>query len=587
MFMSVRRTESLCLGCCTDRAAVLARAALHASVIAPCHACSLSANKNVRRRVRLATLVAAIVAVCASSMPSAFAFSGEIDPTHGVSASDVLTYHNDIARTGQYLAETTLTPANVNAADFGKVAFLSADGKVDAQPLYVSHVSIDGAARNVVYVASEHASVYAFDADTNKQLWKRSLLEHGETTSDDRRCSQITPEIGITSTPVIDRARSSNGVIYAVAMSKDAHGAYHQRLHALDLSTGAEALGGPKDITASYPGQGAGSKSGVTLFDPKQYAERQALALVGGTLYLAWTSHCDHDPYGGWVMAYSAETLAQTSVLNLTPNGSEGSVWMSGAGIASDGRFLYLLDANGTFDKTLNAQGFPSHGDFGNAFLKLATSPKLAVADYFAQFYTASDSHADIDLGSGGALVLPDLRDEHGAVRHLVVGAGKNAVIYLLDRDAMGKFNRRRNAIWQEIDDQLAGAVFGMPAYYDNVIYYGAAADHLRAFPIRSARLAAKPRSRSAVTFPYPGATPSISANGTRDAIVWAAENGRIGALHAFSAGDLRHELYNSKRSGPRDRFGPGNKFITPMIAHGRVYVGATNGVAVFGLRGQ
>jgi outer membrane protein assembly factor BamB len=548
--------------------------------------CSPPTTRLQRARfARFARFVALTLALCVASVRSAVPATDANAGSHDASPTDVLTYHNDIARTGQYLAETTLTPANVNAAHFGKVAFLSVDGKVDAQPLYVSHVSIDGTVHDVVYVATEHASVYAFDAETDKPLWQRSLLARGETTSDNRRCSQITPEIGITSTPVIDRSRASNGVIYAVAMSKDAHGAYHQRLHALDLSTGADALGGPKEIAATYPGRGAGSKAGVTRFDPKQYAERQALALVGGTLYLAWTSHCDHDPYGGWVMAYNADTLAQTSALNLTPNGSEGSIWMSGAGMASDGHSLYLLDANGTFDTTLNAQRFPSHGDFGNAFLKLATSPKLAVADYFAQFDTASDSSDDIDLGSGGALVLPDMKDEHGAVRHLVVGAGKNAIIYVLDREAMGKFDRKRNAVWQQIDGALDGAVFGMPAYFGNVIYYGAARDHLKAFPISSARLAKTPSSKSAVEFPYPGATPSISANGTKDAIVWAAENGPIGALHAFDAHDLGHELYDSKQSGARDRFGPGNKFITPMIAHGRVYVGATDGVAVFGLR--
>lgn len=302
----------------------------------------------------------------------------------GAPSTDVLTYHNDLARTGQYLAETTLTPSNVNAAQFGKVAFLAADGKVDAQPLYVSNVSMNGATHNVVYVATEHASLYAYDADSNAKLWQRSLLGSGETPSDNRSCSQITPEIGITSTPVIDRSRGAHGVIYAVAMSKDANGAYHQRLHALDLSTGAEMLGGPVEIAATFPGTGANSANGVTLFDPKQYAERQALALVGGNLYLAWTSHCDEGAYGGWIMAYSADTLAQTSVLNVTPNGSEGSVWMSGAGMASDGTSLYFLDANGTFDTTLDRSGFPSRGDYGNTFLKLAISPKLSVSDYFA-----------------------------------------------------------------------------------------------------------------------------------------------------------------------------------------------------------
>ncbi|MEX3759741.1 pyrrolo-quinoline quinone [Paraburkholderia phenoliruptrix] len=497
---------------------------------------------------------------------------------------DVLTYHNDPARTGQYLAETTLTPANVNPTEFGKVAFLAADGKVDAQPLYAGNVPVSGAAHNVVYVVTEHASVYAFDADTHVQLWHRSLLGSGETTSDDRHCGQITPEIGITSTPVIDRTRGTAGILYAVAMSKDAAGGIHQRLHALDLSTGAEMLGGPTEIAATYPGTGANSSNGVTVFDPQQYAEREALTLVNGNVYLAWTSHCDQGTYGGWVMAYSADTLSQTGALNLTPNGTEGSVWMSGAGMASDGAFLYLLDANGTFDTTLTAQGFPAGGDYGNAFLKLSTSPTLAVADYFATFDTVAQSSADADLGSGGALVLPDLADANGTARHLAVGAGKDSKIYVVNRDAMGKFNPSANLIWQEIDGQLSGGVFGMPAYYNKVVYFGSVGDNLKAFPVTSSLLATTPTSHSAGTFPYPGTTPSISANGAANAIVWAAENGAVGALHAFNASDLGQELYNSNQSGTRDTFGAGNKFITPMIAHGHVYVGTTNGVAVFGL---
>jgi len=499
-------------------------------------------------------------------------------------STDVLTYHNDLARTGQYLAETTLTPSNVNTAQFGKVAFLAADGKVDAQPLYVSNVSMNGATHNIVYVATEHASLYAYDADSNAKLWQRSLLSNGETPSDNRNCSQITPEIGITSTPVVDRSRGAHGVIYAVAMSKDASGAYHQRLHALDLSTGAEVLGSPIEIAATFPGTGANSTNGVTTFDPKQYAERQALTLVSGNLYLAWTSHCDEGAYGGWIMAYDAGTLAQTSVVNVTPNGSEGSVWMSGAGMASDGSSLYLLDANGTFDTTLDGNGFPSRGDYGNTFLKLAISPKLSVSDDSATNNTVTESDQDTDLGSGGALLLPDLTDANGTTRHLAVGAGKDKKIYVVDRNAMGKFNSTKNAIWQEIDGQLGGGVFSMPAYYGNVVYYGAVGDTLKAFPITAARLAATPASKSPSTFPYPGATPSISANGTQNAIVWAAENGTVGALHAFDASNLSHELYNSNQAGTRDKFGAGNKFITPMIAHGHVYVGATNGVAVFGL---
>lgn len=499
-------------------------------------------------------------------------------------ATDVLTYHNDLARTGQMLAEAVLTPANVTSATFGKVAFLAADGKVDAQPLYVGLLPIGAASHNVVLVATEHATVYAYDSDTGAVLWQRSLLAANETPSDTRNCAQITPEIGITATPVIDRSRGAHGTLYAVAMSKDANGGYHQRLHALDLANGSELSGSPAEIAGTYPGSGSNSSNGVTVFDPKQYAARAALTLVNGNVYVAWTSHCDIAPYGGWIMAYDAGTLAQTSVLNVTPDGSGGAVWMSGAGIASDGASLYLLDANGTFDTALNAQGFPVNGNFGNAFLKLATSPRLAVADYFAVFDTVTASSNDEDLGSGGALVLPDQTAADGSVKHLAVGAGKDAKIYVVDRDAMGKFNPNANNIWQEIDGQLAGSVFSMPAYFNHTVYYGASGDMLKAFPLADARLAGTPASHSATTFPFPGATPSVSANGTSNAIVWAAENGAAAVLHAYDANDLSRELYNSNQAGTRDQFGAGNKFIAPMIANARVYVGTTNGVAVFGL---
>jgi outer membrane protein assembly factor BamB len=282
---------------------------------------------------------------------------------------DVVTYHNDIARTGQNLNDTVLTPANVNAGDFGKIAFLPVDGKVDGQPLYLSHLRVADRSHNVVFAASEHDSVFAFDADSGEQLWRVSLLGAGETPSDDHACSQINPEISVTSTPVIDRRRGANGVIYLVAMSKDGSGNYHQRLHALDITTGADLFGAPVDIQATYRGNGANSFSGEVVFDPKQYAERVGLLLLNGVVYTGWTSHCDISPYTGWLIGYDAATLTQKGVLNLTPNGSEGSIWMSGAGLAADARRnIYFLDANGTFDTTLDADGFPVNGDYGNGF---------------------------------------------------------------------------------------------------------------------------------------------------------------------------------------------------------------------------
>ena len=317
---------------------------------------------------------------------------------------NVLTSHNDVHRTGQNLAETILTTSNVNSVTFGKLFQSTLDGVVDAQPLYVSGVSIPSQGiHNVLIVATENDSLYALDAATGAQLWKVTLLATGETPSDDRGCGQVTPQIGITSTPVIWlKTGTSEGVIFAVAMSKDASGNYHQRLHKVSLTTG-KALVAAVDIAASYPGTGEDSSGGYAMFDPKQYKERSGLLLLGGVVYLGWASHCDDAPYTGWIMGYNGTTLAQTSVIDVTPNGAEGAIWGAGAGLAADSSgYIYFLDANGTFDTTLNAQGFPSSGDYGNAFIKLSTAGgQLTVSDYFTMYNTTSESDADEDLGSG------------------------------------------------------------------------------------------------------------------------------------------------------------------------------------------
>lgn len=501
-------------------------------------------------------------------------------------ATDVVTYHNDNARTGQNLNESILTPANVNSTTFGKLNFFPVDGKVDAQPLYLSNVIVAGVLHNVLYVATEHDSVYAFDADTGAIIWQVSLLGPGETPSDDHGCDQVTPEIGITATGVTDRTRGTNGAIYLVAMSKNGSGSYFQRLHALDITIGAELFGGPQTIQASYPGTGANSSGGMVIFDPAQYKERASLLLLNGMVYFGFSSHCDLGSYTGWIMGYDASTLAQTTVLNVTPNGSEGSIWMSGGGLAADGTGnIFLLDANGSFDTTLDANGFPAQHDFGNAFLKLSTAGGLVVADYFATFNTIAQSTADNDLGSGGTVLLPDLTDNSGQVRHLAVGAGKDSRVYVVNRDNMGKFNPTTNNMYQEIQRTLSGQVFSTPAYFNNTVYYGAVGDSIKALGIVNATLAALPSSQTSNRFPYPGATPSISANGTSNAILWAVENGITAVLHAYDATNLSNELYNSNQAGSnRDQFGAGNKFIAPTIANGKVFVGTTNGVAVFGI---
>jgi outer membrane protein assembly factor BamB len=505
---------------------------------------------------------------------------------NSAATTDVVTYHNDVARTGQNLSETILTPTNVNSTGFGKIGFYAVDGKVDAQPLYLANVSIPGQnSHNVLYVATEHDSVYAFDADNGTQLWKVTVLAAGETTSDPHNCGQVVPEIGITATPVIDRSRGPNGTIYVVAMSKNASGSYFQRLHALDVATGAELLGGPTTVQASYPGTGDGSSGGLVIFSPGQYEERASLLLLNGILYTGWTSHCDIRPYTGWVIGYSASTLQQSGVLNLTPNGSEGSIWMSGAGLAADSLGnIYFLDANGDFDTNLNASGFPSNGDLGNAFIKLSTAGTLTVADYFATFDTVQKSASDTDLGSGGAVVLPDLNDAAGRTRHLAVGGGKDGNVYVVDRDSMGKFSPTTNNNYQELQGALPGGVFSMPAYFNNTIYYGPVGNTIRAFSITNALLSSTPVGQTSNSFGYPGATPGISAHGTTNAILWAAENGNTAVLHAYDANNLSNELYNSNQAGTRDQFGAGNKFITPTVVNGKVYVGTTNGVAVFGL---
>jgi hypothetical protein len=302
------------------------------------------------------------------------------------SAANVLTWHNDLDRSGANNAESILTPSNVNAATFGKVGFFSTDGVVDAEPLYVGGINIAGATHNVVYIASEHDTVYADDAVTGAVLWQTSMLKSGETTSGTFGCTAISPEIGITSTPVIDLAQGPNGAIYVVSMSLDSSGNYHQRINALDITTGAQLFGGPTEVAASYASTGPNSSSGQVTFAAQKYAERAALLEWNGAIYTTWSSHCDSTPYNGWIIGYNASTLQQATVLNVTPNGSDGAVWMSGAGPAATPTRMFFLDGNGTFDATLTSGGLPSSQDYGNAFiaLQLGSSGQLQVSDYYA-----------------------------------------------------------------------------------------------------------------------------------------------------------------------------------------------------------
>jgi hypothetical protein len=502
---------------------------------------------------------------------------------------DVVTYKYDKARTGQNQSEKVLTPANVTAATFGKLRFLSTDGKVDAQPLYLSALSIGGVSHNAVFVATENDSIYAFDADSGAQLWKKSLVPAGETVGNDT-CLRTT---GVMATPVIDRSAGAHGTIFAVARTQSGT-SYRHRVHALDVTTGAELLGGPTlPITATAP------KSGGTLtFDPAQANVRAALLLNNGNIYLAWTSRCDLYFYSGWIMSYSASTLQQTGVLNVGPNSGGGgpAIWMSGGGLAADAaNSVYLITANGGFETTLDASGYPNMGDFGNSFLRLtSTGGSLAVADYFSPYNTVTLSSTDKDLGSGGIILLPDQTDSSGTTRHVAIGAGKDGNIYLVNRDSMGHFSSAGNNIWQQLTSILGnlgefpstghGGIWSTPAYFNNHVYFGPVDDSLKSFSYTSARLSTAPVASTTVKFVSPGAFPVVSANGTSNAIVWAHQNTNPAVLYAFDASTLAQLYSSSDAAGGRDQFGAGNKFIAPVIADGKVFVGTTNGVAVFGL---
>ncbi len=526
---------------------------------------------HLPRRTKLHLFTSALGLVLIASASSGYA-----------QLANVLSFHNDNARTGQNLGEGILTPANVNASSFGKLFNFAVDGKVDAQPLYVNAVTVGGHRHNLLIVATEHDSVYAIDADTGTKYWQVSVLPSGETTSDTRNCDQVVPEIGITATPVIDPAAGPHGTIYVVAMSKNASGAYFHRLHALDLTTGAEQFGGPTLVQASVSGTG-----NSTTFDAKQYKDRPGLLLLNGTVYTSWGSHCDIEPYAGWSMGYNETTLKQTSVFNFVPNGSEAAPWAGGAtGADAQGNIYYTL-GNGTFDTTLNSSGFPAKGDFGNSVVKLGTGGgTLAALDYWTMYNTGSESNSDTDLGSGGLVLLPDMKDAGGTTRQLLAVAGKDGNLYVADRNNMGHYDATNDGtLYQQLNGALPGGVWSNPAYFNNTVYFGSVGSSIRAFPVTNAKLAAQPSSTTPDSFTYPGANPSISAYGTANAIVWAISNNSSAGLYAYNAGNLGSKLYDSTQAANgRDGFGAGNKFIVPTIANGKVYAATTNSVAAFGL---
>lgn len=485
----------------------------------------------------------------------------------------VLTYHNDVARTGQNLRETALTPASVSSGQFGQLFSYPVDGQVYAQPLYMPGVVIPGKGiHNIVFVATEHDSVYAFDADNDlgAPLWHVSFLEPAQNViaaqASELECEAITPEIGITGTPVIDPATNT---LYVAAMTEEgSNGQFVHRLHALDVATGAERPGSPVEIQASVPGAGDGN--GTVQFKPWLYKERAGLLLLNGTIYTAWSSHCDSGDYHGWIIGYDAKTLHQTAAFVATPNAYAGAFWQSGAAPAADASgSLYIVSGNGVFDAASGGS------DFGESILKL--SGGLAASDYFTPYNADALSDQDIDLGSSGALLLPD---EAGSVAHphLLVTGSKAGTVYLADRDQLGHFQPdNNNQIVQSLTDSV-GSLFGIPVYFHNTIYFSAAQDQVKAFSISNGLLSAAPVSASTSTLPAPGSVPSISANGVSGGILWSIDG--EAQLLAYDATDLSHLLYQGST-------GSFIKFSTPTVANGKVYVGTFASVLVFGLKQQ
>ena len=506
--------------------------------------------------------------------------------------AQVTTYHNDNARTGQNLSEFYLSPSSVNATAFGKLFSQPVDGYIYAQPLYVPGVTIpEKGVHNVVYVVTEHDGVYAFDADSNtgansQPLWQLSLINpaNGVTTVNMHAllaCDDILPEVGITGTPVIDTGSST---MYLVAKTSE-NGTIVQRLHALDLATGGEKFGGPIVIQAQVPGTGVGSVQGLLTFDTLRQNQRAGLLLQNGLLYVAWGSHCDAPPHHGWIIAYDPGSLGQVALWNASPNSWGGGIWQGGGGLAADSTNVYFATGNGKY--ALNAGG----SDAGDSIVKLSApaGATFRIADYFTPSDQSVLARFNRDLGSGGVLLLPD-QPPASAHQHLLVTGGKEGTLYVIDRDNMGQFSANANQDVQTLAG-ITTSIFNTPAWWNNNVYLGAGGKPLEALGFNSTfgTLTATPTSVSSNVFQGRSGTPSISANGNTNAIVWALDNGGSGVnksaiLYAYDALNLGSLLYSSKQNVTRDSLGPAVKFSLPTITNGKVYVATQNQLNVLGL---
>jgi hypothetical protein len=478
----------------------------------------------------------------------------------------VFTYHNDLSRDGSNTKEYALNTSNVKGATFGKRFACAIDAAAYAQPLWVANVAIGGGTHNVVVAATQHDTVYAFDADASPchTYWSKSMLASGETwlSNGDVGSNDITPAIGIVGTPVIDAGTKT---IYLVSKSKNGS-TVHQRLHALSLIDGTEKFAGPKDIAFT---------SGSLTFDPLKQNERCGLALVNGVVYIAYASHGDNATYYGWVVGYNASTLAQTAVYNDDASSSFGGIWMSGGAPAADSsNNLYVITGNGNFNGTT---------EFGDSFLKLSTGSGISVSSFFAPSDQASLNSSDGDLGAGGAAILVD--QSSSPVPRLVIGGGKEGKLYLLNRDSLGGNNGNDSGAVQSFS--VGNGIFSTPAFWQNSLYVVPVQGHLQAlaFNTTSGLLNTAPASQSGGTYGWPGSTPSISSQGSSNGIVWSIEFPNPGAaiLHAHDAGNLGTELWNSSGTSG-DQAGGYVKFTVPTVANGKVYVGTATEISVYGL---
>jgi len=491
----------------------------------------------------------------------------------------VSTQHYDTNRTGTNLKENVLTTSNVNVAQFGKLFTRAVDGHIYAQPLYVANVTIPKrGTHNVVYIATQHDSVYAFDADFPGQsapLWQVSLRTPRPAGFPTKYGieSGIQVEIGITSTPVID---TKSKTLYAVAYTQDSStGPYHYRLHALDITSGKEKFGGPVEIQASVPGTGDGSVGGVITFDPKMHMQRPSLLLLNGTIYIAFGSFADSDPYHGWVIGYNASTLAQTGVYNTTPDGGEGAVWMSGQGLLGDSTGnLYFMVGNGS---TTASSGRTS---FGNSFLKLSGA-NLSLLDWFMPYNALDLANADLDVGSSGPILIPGTT--------LITGGGKQGVLYLVDTTNMGHFHSGSDSQIVQSFQASNDEIFNTPVFWSNpkqsLLYLWPDNQGLKALSFANGLFQMAPVAQNNSIAPaQPGGTLSLSASGTKKgtAILWATHStagsaetiAQPGELHAYDATNIANELWNSLQNPARDDTGRYGKFNPPTVANGKVYLG-------------